>query len=151
MSSITPPTELTQRPPRSARIRLGGYVILPRIIDKCRALLAGTIGEYKYACPLDMRFFDFVLIDPAVFKGQVESGLGDGALIDWVTTSAGRKHSDYEIELWSRFQETRVPSGMEARGYLQQAQEATAPRREDIASWFEWLDVDDYASFGGKV
>ena len=151
MDHITPPTDLTRRPPRSARTRLGGYVILPRVIDKCRALLSGTNGEYNYACPLDMRFFDFVLVDPSAFKQQVEAGLGDGALLTWVAENAGRKHSDHEIELWSRFQESRVPSGVEARSYLQQAQETSAPLREDIATWFEWLDVDDYASFGGKV
>ncbi|MEY4300715.1 MAG: hypothetical protein RIR25_1951 [Verrucomicrobiota bacterium] len=151
MNSITPPTDLTRRPPRSARTRLGGYVILPRVIDKCRALIAGTIGEYFYACPLDMRFFDFVTIDPDAFKKQVEAGLGDGALLVWVAENAGRKHSDHEIELWSRFQESRVPAGMEARDYLQQAQETAAPLREDISTWFDWLDVDDYASFGGKV
>ncbi len=40
-------TDLTQRPPRSPRVRLGGYAILPRLLDKCRALLAGKVGEYK--------------------------------------------------------------------------------------------------------
>jgi hypothetical protein len=40
--------DLTQRPPRSARVKLGGYVILPRISDVGRAHLAGKAGEYKY-------------------------------------------------------------------------------------------------------
>jgi hypothetical protein len=26
-----------------------------------------------------------------------------------------------------------------------------APRRDDIATWFDVLDVDDYVSFGGKA
>ena len=29
--------DLTQRPPRSPRVRLGGFVILPRMLDKGRA------------------------------------------------------------------------------------------------------------------
>jgi len=33
--------DLTQRPPRSPRLTLGGYVILPRMLDKGRAQLAG--------------------------------------------------------------------------------------------------------------
>jgi hypothetical protein len=37
--------DLTVRPPRSPRVRLGGYVILPRMLDKCRAMLAGKNGE----------------------------------------------------------------------------------------------------------
>ncbi|HEY9249021.1 MAG TPA: DUF5069 domain-containing protein [Rariglobus sp.] len=32
------PIDLTQRPPRSHCVRLGGYVMLPRILDKGRAL-----------------------------------------------------------------------------------------------------------------
>lgn len=41
---------LAQRLPRSPRVRLGGFVILPRIPDKCRATLAGTNGANNHAC-----------------------------------------------------------------------------------------------------
>ena len=51
MSLHTP--DLTKQPPRSPRVRLGGYVILPRMLDKGRATIAGKNGEYHYACPLD--------------------------------------------------------------------------------------------------
>jgi hypothetical protein len=46
---------LNQRPPRSPRVRLGGYVNLARILDKGRAEIAeiaGTPGEYKYNNPM---------------------------------------------------------------------------------------------------
>ena len=42
--------DLTQRPPRSPRVRLGGYVLLPRLLDKGRAALAGTLGEARRIC-----------------------------------------------------------------------------------------------------
>ncbi|MEO7677968.1 MAG: DUF5069 domain-containing protein, partial [Verrucomicrobiota bacterium] len=48
MSIETSYPDLTQRPPRSPRVRLGGYVLLPRILDKGRALLAGKLGEYHF-------------------------------------------------------------------------------------------------------
>jgi hypothetical protein len=44
---------LTERPPRSPRVRLGGYVILARMLDKGRATLAGNAGEYEYNRPMD--------------------------------------------------------------------------------------------------
>ena len=25
-----------------------------------------------------------------------------------------------------------------------------APQREDIATWFDWLELDDFVTFGGK-
>ena len=57
--------DLTKRPPRSPRARLGGYVILPRMLDKGRAVVAGKNGEYHYACPLDQRFLEFAEIGRA--------------------------------------------------------------------------------------
>ncbi|MEX1111267.1 MAG: DUF5069 domain-containing protein [Chthoniobacterales bacterium] len=151
MSKAVPPTDLTKRPPRSTRVRLGGYVLLPRIIDKCRAVTAGTNGDFNYACPLDMEFFEFASIDPADLKTQVEAGLGDTALLAWVRENSGAKRSAHEIHLWSRYMEDRSPSGVETREYFNQTHKDIAPDRDDISTWFDWLDLDDYASYGGKV
>lgn len=38
--------DLRTRPPRHPLAQLDGLVMLPRTIDKARALLAGTIGDY---------------------------------------------------------------------------------------------------------
>ena len=45
MSAMKAP-DLAQRPPRSSRVHLGGFTILPRALDKARATLAGTNGDY---------------------------------------------------------------------------------------------------------
>ena len=37
--------DLNKDYPRSPREMLAGYVIAARILDKCRAVLAGTAGE----------------------------------------------------------------------------------------------------------
>lgn len=143
--------DLTRRPPRSPRVRLGGYNLLPRIIDKCRATLAGRNGEYNYACPLDERFFDFVGIDPKAFKKQVAKGLGDGALLDWVQKHATRKHNQPEIVAWSNWGESRGPTDPEGRKYFNELHKKAGPKREDISSWFDLLDLDDHVSFGGRA
>jgi hypothetical protein len=143
--------DLTKQPPRSPRVRLGGYVILPRMLDKCRALLAGKNGEYHYACPLDQRFLDFTGIDPEALKQQVAAGHGDGELLQWITRHAPHKRTEPEVASWSAFAEQRVPSDAESRAYFNDQVSKGAPNREDIGTWFEWLDVDDYASFGGRV
>ena len=62
--------DLTKQAPRSARVRLGGYVTLPRMLDKGRATLAGKNGEYHYACPMDQRLLDFLGLDAEVLKKQ---------------------------------------------------------------------------------
>ena len=52
---------------------------------------------------------------------------------------------------WSDFAERRVPADMDSRGFFNELQEKAAPKREDIRTWFDLLDVDDYVSFGGKA
>ncbi len=144
-------TDLTVRPPRSARVRLGGYVILPRILDKCRAVLAGTNGDYHYACPLDQRFFAFTGIDPELLKEQVAAGLGDGALLAWIRANAPLQREDWEIEHWSRTRETSAPGDSGSRAYVGgEIEKAGGSERDDLATWFEWLDFDDFVSYGGQ-
>jgi len=143
--------DLTQHPPRSPRVRLGGYVILPRCLDKCRATLAGKNGEYHYACPTDHRFLEFAGIDPEALKTEVKKGLSDTEILAWINASARSKRSEWEIAQWGDFQEQRVPSDNESREFFSGlVAGAKAPHREDIRGWFDLLDLDDYVTFGGK-
>jgi hypothetical protein len=143
--------DLTTRPPRSPRTRLGGYVILPRMLDKGRAQLAGKNGEYHYNCPLDHHFIKFTGIDPDALLAELKAGKGDGEILEWVKAHANPKPTELQVHAWSAWQEGRVPSSVENREYMHEAQKKIAPQREDIAGWFDLLDVDDYVSFGGKA
>jgi hypothetical protein len=151
MASNNNVPDLTQRPPRSPHVRLGGYVILPRCIDKGRAAVAGKNGEYHYACPLDHRFLDFVGIDPEGLKKEIAAGKGDGELLEWIEKNAKHKRTELEVAAWSQFAAGRVPTDTKSRGYFNELHQKTAPKREDVATWFDLLDLDDYVSFGGKA
>ena len=148
--AITNAPDLTQRPPRSPRVRLGGFVLLPRVIDKCRALVAGTNGEYNYACPMDQQFFSFTGVDPEMLKQQVAAGKGDGELLNWILENSKVKRTEFEVKTWSDWQAQRVPMDMESREFFHGLHSKVAPAREDIAGWFDLLDLDDYVSFGGQ-
>src|ERR1700756_4073686 len=63
--------DLTQRPPRSPRCRLGGLVILPRMFDKGRATAIGKQGEYHYNCPLDQHLLNYLGIDPDALMAEI--------------------------------------------------------------------------------
>jgi hypothetical protein len=141
--------DLTKMPPRSPRVRLGGYATLPRMLDKGRATIAGKNGEYHYACPLDERFLAFAGIDPAALKEQLAAGKGDGEILEWIQNNAKTKPTDAQIAVWSELADRRVPTDPESRGYFNELHQKAAPKREDIASWFDLLDLDDYVSFGG--
>jgi len=144
------PTDLTQRPPRSPRVRLGGFAILPRVLDKGRATIAGTSGEYNYNCPLDERFLTFAGIDAEALKAQLTEGKGDGDILTWILETSTTKPSEPSIEAWSDVCERRVPSDTESRQFFNEMHTKIAPNREDIVTWFDMLDLDDYVSFGGK-
>lgn len=144
-------TDLTQRPPRSPRTRLGGFAILPRMLDKGRAAIAETNGEYNYNCPLDQRFTTFAGIDGEAMKAQLAEGKGDGDILKWITENSTTKPTELEIAAWSQWVAQRVPEDIETRGFFNEMQSKIAPEREDIVTWFDMLDVDDYVSFGGKA
>ena len=76
--------DLTQHPPRSVRVRLGGYAHLSRLLDKARAHLAGKAGEYHYNCPLDQRFFAFTGIDQEKMLAEIKTGKTDVQMLEWV-------------------------------------------------------------------
>src|SRR5437016_12230782 len=90
---------LKKEAPRSPRLRIGGYAILGRTIDKCRALVAGNIGEYHFDCPLDNTLFGFKGVKGADFKAQIENGASDQQMAEWPDAS-GEKKTPEEIKRW---------------------------------------------------
>jgi hypothetical protein len=120
------------------------------MLDKGRALIAGTNGEYHYNCPLDEHFLKFVGVNPDSLLEQLKAGKGDGEVLEWITAHSVNKPDELQIKAWSAWQESRVPSSVETREYMHETQKKLAPNRVDIAGWFDLLDVDDYVSFGGK-
>jgi hypothetical protein len=143
--------DLTLRPPRSARVRLGGYALLPRMLDKGRAAIIGKNGEYHYNCPLDQNFVNFVDIDAEALKEQLAAGKGDGEILEWINANAKSKRSPWEVVQWSQYHETRVVSDVETREFFNGLHKEVATQREDIATWADLLDLDDHVSFGGKA
>ncbi|HXI72616.1 MAG TPA: DUF5069 domain-containing protein [Verrucomicrobiae bacterium] len=144
--------DLTQRPPRSFRARLGNYVILARMLDKGRATLARKNGDYKYNSGTDQHLTKFLGFDPKALLKQLAAGKGDGEILEWVQTHSKTPRAPWEIEAWSAFMEKRGPdSDAETlelfAGYVAEFSKA----REDIKTWFDAIELDDYVSFGGKA
>ena len=152
MSTTTPTIDLTQRPPRSPRLRLGGYVLLPRILDKVRALNAGTNGEYHYGLRrMDRHFFNFLGLDPDAFQAAAKLGGGDGEMLAWAEANARTPRQPWEIAAWSAYHDTRGPdSDAETLAEFAAAVGEHSKTREDIKTWFDLLDLDDHATFGGQ-
>jgi hypothetical protein len=152
MNTKIGPTDLTQRPPRSFHVRLGGFVILPRMLDKCRATLVKQNGEYKYNSDTDQHLVKFLGFDPEGLLKEVAAGKGDGEILGWVQSNSKILRAPWEIEAWSAYMEKRGPdSDAESlTGFAEYVGQFTKTR-EDIKTWFDAIELDDYVSFGGKA
>src|SRR2546422_11574746 len=97
--------------PRSPRETLGGYVLAARAVDKCRAVLAGTEGEYHSNCPLDQIWLRFTEIDYNAFRAFVATGATDDEIAGWVGEHA-KKRPRTEIIAWNNKQREQRLNGL---------------------------------------
>jgi Domain of unknown function (DUF5069) len=136
---------LIKEAPRSPRIRVGGYAILARAIDKCRALVAGEIGEYHFDCPLDNMLFGFKGVKGDDFKAQIEQGARDQEIIEWLNQS-GEPKTSVEIRRWA--EEVEVSSlynHPEKRDFFSKEAKKLGLDPTETTT-FEWLEIDDRVS-----
>ena len=145
-----PAIDLTQRPPRSVRTRLGGYVLLPRMLDKCRAEIIGKQGSFHFACPNDQRILQFLGIEAEALKTEVAKGKGDGEIFEWIQANQRNKRTAAEIEAWSDSMDRRRPMPDDQEFFDKYLAEC-GPGRTDILCWSDLLDLDDFVSYGGKA
>jgi hypothetical protein len=100
---------------------------------------------------MDQRLLEFLGIEADAIEQQLAKGKGDGEILDWIVANRRNKHTDAEIIAWSTHQDQRVPTDPDSRIFFNDIHSKVAPQREDIATWFDLLDLDDYVSFGGKA
>jgi hypothetical protein len=140
--------DLTQHPPRSPYVRLGGYAHLPRLLDKARAVAAGKSGDYHYNCPMDQHFFAFTGITEAEMLAEAKAGKSDSQIVAFVKGKTKRLPS--EIAAWSTWIAQNAPGGAPGHEWFSEVIKADGPDRSDIQNFFDLLDMDDYVTFGGK-
>lgn len=142
--------DLTQHPPRSPRVRLGGFVHLPRLLDKTRAHLAGKLGDYIFPCPLDQRVLGFMGLDTDAFVQAVGAGRSDSEMLAWVMENLSPKRLPHEIKAWSDWLEQVAPGDARRHANFAEQITALAPERADIVTTFDRLELDDFVSYGGR-
>ena len=138
--------DLTKEPPRSPRVRIGGYAIMARTTDKCRSLLAGKIGEYHYDCPLDNILIGFKGVTGDDFKARVQAGASDEELAAWLN-SHGVPKTPAEIKEWSDGVEATNPYNNPERRDWYAEQTRTLGLDPAKTPLFDWLEADDKASY----
>ena len=130
--------------PRSARDTLGGYIIGMRALDKCRALLAGTIGEYHFNCPLDKMFLEFTGITAQKFQAKVATGATDEEMAEFVKKNA-KKRPAIKIIKWNNDLRGRRLSEMSDRiqEYMESYIPQFIPKNRVVHFFFDIYDIEE--------
>jgi len=130
--------------PRSPYEKLGGYVHLPRLIDKAKLHREGLLNGYNYkTVGFDKHLLAFLKIDGDVFEEIVTRLDADDAILGWVHTN-GAPHSPEAIERWNQAMISRHPdtAAKKAR-FVHFLKEAGGDGRKDIRTYFDLIEFDE--------
>jgi len=142
--------DLAKEAPHSPRERIAGFAIASRAVDKCRASLAGTPGDYLYDCPLDNLFFRFKGISGEQFKTAVQTSKNYEDIGAWLQAN-GTVRTPVEIKIWSDEMEAGSPMKNPERRVHFMESCSKLLLNPQTNSTFDWLEADDRASFRRKL
>ncbi len=130
--------------PRSPYDRLGGYVHLPRLIDKAKLHRKGLLNGYNYkTVGFDKHLLAFLKLNPDAFEEAAHRLENDDAILQWIEEN-GAKHSPEAIEEWNEAMISRHPdtAAKKAR-FLHFLKEAGGADRRDIKTYFDLIEFDE--------
>jgi uncharacterized protein DUF5069 len=130
--------------PRSPYEKLGGYVHLPRLIDKARLHRKGLLNGYNYkTVGFDKHLLAFLKLNGDAFEDVANSLDDDGAILDWVQKN-GVRHSPELIEEWNEAMISRHPdTAVKKARFLHFLREAGGEARNDIRTYFDLIEFDE--------
>jgi hypothetical protein len=130
--------------PRSPYERLGGYVHLPRLIDKARLHRQGLLNGYNYkTVGFDKHLLAFLKLNPDAFEEAANHLDDDHAVLTWVQ-ERGVKHSPEAIEQWNEVMISRHPdTAVKKARFLHFLKEAGGEGRKDIRTYFDLIEFDE--------
>ena len=125
------------------RVKMEGYVHLARMIDKCRAVLAGTEGEYIYPCPMDDRLMEFAGITADQFTAAVKANPSDEARGKMVHPDGEGASSSRVGRAWNGMMLNRGPSSPQKQVKFKKFRDAVDPSRTDLTAWADLQDLEE--------
>jgi hypothetical protein len=143
---MTAAKDLTKEAPRSPRTRIGDYALMARMIDKGRATLNETVGEYHYACPLDQALFSYKGVQADDVKALLASGATDEEVLAWFNQQGAPKTAD-ETKTWSESLESWRPHDDPEKKEWFDGECAVLGLDPAKTNLFDFLETDDRVSF----
>jgi hypothetical protein len=134
-----------QKPhPRSPYEKLGGYVHLPRLIDKARLHRKGLLEGYNYkTVGFDKHLLAFLKLEGDEFEEVANRLDDDDAVLRWVEEH-GPKHPPAAVEHWNQAMISRYPDTPAKRArFLYFLKQAGGDGRNDIRTYFDLIEFDE--------
>ena len=130
--------------PRSPYQKLGGYVHLPRLIDKAKLHRQGLLNGYNYKTTgFDKHLLAFLKLDGDAFEEVVNRLEQDDVILEWVRQT-GAQHSAEAIEQWNQAMILRHPDTAAKKARFNHfLKEAGGQGRKDICTYFDLIEFDE--------
>ena len=139
--------DLTRHAPRSPYdLSVGGIASFARLIDKGRAALSDTLGDFWFGndSGLDRHVLEFLGISEETFRAVLQENPTDADILSWLEKTAPQ--SALEIEAFNE-QISQLGPPEERLAWFQGMISELDPSRTDIDTFFALTHLDDQVSF----
>ena len=130
--------------PRSPYDKLGGYVHLPRLIDKARLHRQGLLQGYNYKTyGFDRHLLAFLGVVGDEFEAAVDRLASDEQVLRWLR-SQGVSHTAAEIEAWNQAMVSKRPDSPEKQERFSQIlRQVGGSENCGVHTYFDLIDFEE--------
>ncbi|HEY2342897.1 MAG TPA: DUF5069 domain-containing protein [Chthoniobacteraceae bacterium] len=130
---------------RSPKVQTSGLSYFARMIDKIRLHAAGRLPvDYQpnLGGGFDERCCSFLWIEYPSLVDRVKQGGNDEDILEWAFQQ-GRKPSEEELEIWNEFMRKRGWNDEGTPTLQRRLREGNFGDRNDIQTFFDYIDLDE--------
>ncbi len=136
--------DLRQESPRGPRTMVGGFVILARCVDKCRAELLGVNGDYHYwPCSLCEELETFTGVNHEDLHDFIATGATDDQVGAWFVEQSGCTAAQITQWNWQMRDKRMSDLSPELQVHLEQYVAQYLPPERPIYVWFDLYDIEE--------
>lgn len=135
----------SERYPVSPNLSCGGLVYFPRMLDKIRLDLAGSLPAAYHANlgkAMDGWACQFLRVNYQDVREQVAEGKTDDEVLAWCLEN-GYRPSEFEMALFNDYMRKRGFRDDLSERLAWRKEEAGAKDRDDIQTFFDYMDLDE--------
>ncbi len=130
---------------RSPHDKIGGLVYFGRMLDKIRLHARGALpGDFvaNLGEGFDKTCAQFLGVPYADIVAQLKGGASDEDALAWCL-ARGRKHDEQDITVWNEFMRKRGWNDAASERLKQRKAESGFSGRDEIQTFFDYIDADE--------